>query len=93
MDKIHADCSIEDAWKEFERCEEISNSANNILEAAEWYRLKYNNLVKVLIDIKNIEARTPRLRDDYNYEDVAILDDNLDEIFGIVNTTLYRLER
>lgn len=47
MDKNQIDCAIENAWKEFERVSEITNSnADNLLGAVEELRSQRDQLAK-----------------------------------------------
>lgn len=43
--------------------------------------------------IKQVEKNTPLLDEDYTDDDVANLDDSVNEIFGIVNTTMRKLDK
>ena len=46
MNKNEIDCAIEDAWKEFERGGEISNSADNLLSAVTELKSQRDQLAK-----------------------------------------------
>lgn len=49
-------------------------------------------LREALEKIQRMQSRTPELPEDYTHEDVGDLNDRIDEVFGIVNTTLSKLE-
>lgn len=45
-------------------------------------------LREVLDKISRVAQRTPELNDNYTHEDVGILNDRIDEVFGIVETAI-----
>ena len=47
-------------------------------------------LREVLQKISRVSQRTPELNDDYTHEDVGILNDRIDEVFGFVETAITR---
>ena len=45
-------------------------------------------LLEALNEIERMQVHTPELPEDYEDEDVAKLNDRIDEIFGLVNTVI-----
>lgn len=52
---------------------------------------EYTKLSEALESIQEMQLRTPDLPENYSHEDVALLNDRIDEIFGKVNETLSKL--
>lgn len=50
-------------------------------------------LREALLKIHRMQERTPEFPDDYSHDDVGYLNDRIDEVFGIANTVLTKLEK
>ncbi len=62
----------------------IVESINNHERLAE----ENAELREVLQKISRVSQRTPELNDDYTHEDVGVLNDRIDEVFGIIETAM-----